>query len=94
VAATLPTAEEIRAIIREELRAALRDGPAFDVLTTEQAAELAGVTAKTVREWVAAGLPATRRGRRISLLRSDVEAWQRGELKHGADIGAALAKAG
>jgi hypothetical protein len=58
MAAQIPTAEDIRAIVREEIRDALRNaGP--DVLSTEQADALAGVTAKTVRFWTETGkLPA------------------------------------
>ncbi len=59
-----------------ELRALLRARPTGDVLSTEQAAELAGVTAKTVRAWVQTGaLPAKRRGRRIVILRMDLDAY-------------------
>jgi excisionase family DNA binding protein len=93
VAAQIPTLDEIETLVRRLLEEHLGQAAApADVLTTEQAAEAAGVTAKTIREWVAGGLPATRRGRRIVLLRSDVEAWQRGELRRGADIGADLAR--
>lgn len=51
--ADLPTSDEVRAIVREELARALAElrRPTSDVLSTEQAAEVAGVSAKTVRAW-------------------------------------------
>ena len=73
--------DELRRIVREELRAALEDRPASPAgvwLTTEEAAEVAGVSPKTVRAWVAAGLRARRRGRRIVIARADLDAYRAG----------------
>lgn len=76
VAAQIPTADEIRTIVREELRAALADlptGPA--ILTVEQAAGLAGVSEKTLCSWIKRGrLKASRPGRRYQITRSDLDA--------------------
>jgi excisionase family DNA binding protein len=58
-------------------RALARGGPA--VLSTEQAADLAGVKAKTIREWISSGLPAGRRGRLRTIRRADLEKWLAGE---------------
>jgi excisionase family DNA binding protein len=68
VGAVVPSLEEIRAMVREELARALAEvrPPAAGEgwATTEQAAELLGVTPKTVGRWAAAGrLRATRHGR-------------------------------
>ena len=79
MAATIPTADDIRAIVREEVRAALKAaGP--EVLSTEQAAELAGVTAKTVRTWIEEGkLAAGHRGRLRAVRREDLMRFLAGE---------------
>lgn len=76
MAAQIPTADEIRTIVREELRAALTDlptGPA--ILTVEQAAALAGVSEKTLCSWIKRGrLKASKPGRRYQITRSDLDA--------------------
>lgn len=79
MAAQIPTADDIRAIVREELRAALKPSNG-DVLSTDQAAEVAGVTPKTVRAWVETkGLPATKRGRLLAIRRGDLETFLAGD---------------
>jgi excisionase family DNA binding protein len=81
MAAHVLTAEDLEPLRRElaELRALLGARAVGDVLSTDQAAELANVTAKTVRAWVQAGaLPARRRGRRIAILRADLDAYLAG----------------
>ena len=79
MAAQIPTADDIRAIVREELRAALAPAGS-DVLSTEQAAAVADVTPKTVRTWVETrGLRATRRGRLLAIRRADLEEFLAGD---------------
>ena len=74
--------DSIRALVREEVRAALRTlpgpRPTGEWLSTEEAAEVAGVRPKTVRAWVAAGMPASRRGRRLVISRSVLDSWRAG----------------
>lgn len=80
MAARVLTEEDLEPLRRElaELRAQVQ-GRASGVLSTAQAADLAGVTPKTVRAWVEAGaLPFSRRGRRLSILRADLEAYLSG----------------
>ncbi len=61
-----------------------------DVLTTSQAARVAGVTRKTVNEWIAAGkLPAGRRGARRTVRREDLDRFRAGE---GAGAGASVSR--
>jgi len=90
MAVHLPDAEEIRSIVREELRLALaelRKASVPDAMSTEQAAMLAGVTPKTVRTWVETGaLSAHRRGRRLVIRRADLEAHLAGSPQRGAAI--------
>lgn len=83
MAARVLTEEDLEPLRRElaELRAQVAGAgrPAGDVLSTDQAAELAGVTPKTVRAWVEAGaLPAGRRGRRLAIRRADLDAYLSG----------------
>jgi excisionase family DNA binding protein len=67
--AAIPTLDEIRAAVRDEIERALgelRQGapPVAEWATPEQAAPLLGKTPKTVRRWAASGrLRATRHGR-------------------------------
>ncbi len=81
-------AEEIRAIVREEVRAALREAladvgraltpvPAEDgYLSVEKAAELAEVHPDTIRGWVKAGrLPRHHAGRELRVRRSELHAF-------------------
>lgn len=89
--AQIPTLDEIRAVVREELAALARGGP--DVLSTEQAAEVAGVSAKTVRVWIASGaLPAGRRGSRRTVRRADLERYLAGEAGNERDALEAAAR--
>ena len=79
--ASIPDAEEIRAIVRAEIRAALAEAaPSPDVLTTAQAARIAGVDPETIREWHRAGrLRASRSGRTLRIGRTDLEDARRGD---------------
>jgi excisionase family DNA binding protein len=85
--APIPTLDEIRAAVREELerfRAEL-GGRAAGVLSTEQAAEIAGVSAKTIREWISdEKIPAGRRGQRRTILRADLERYLAGRREDDA----------
>lgn len=79
---TVPSTDEIRAIVREEIRSALRE-LAADVqpegISTAEAAKLAGVSEKTIKRAVRDDeIQSTRvRGRRV-IQRSSVLTW-RGE---------------
>jgi len=89
VAATVLTSDDLEPLRREvaELRALVQGRAIGDVLTTEQAAELAGVTPKTVRAWVEAGdLAATRRGRRLAIKRTDLSAYLAGGNVRAAEL--------
>jgi len=78
----LTTDEQLRALIREELRTALGEARGADLLSTEEAARVAGVTPKTVRDWIRAGaVPASRRGRRHVVKRADLMAYLSGSRK-------------
>jgi excisionase family DNA binding protein len=75
MAATLPTLDEIEALMRRVVREELgaRPAPASPTgwATPEQAAEALGTTAKTIRRWAAAGrLRATREGSRWKIDRA------------------------
>lgn len=74
--------DTLRAIVREELRAALRElAPAMPAtlpeggklyLSPEEAAELVGVHVDTVREWLRSGeLPTHGKGSRVVRVRRD-----------------------
>ena len=58
---------------------------AGDLLKLEDAEDLLGVSARTLRRWAARGqdpLPVSKRGRQIYLVRSDLIAWiRRGSRK-------------
>lgn len=90
MAALVLTEEEVRALVREELHRALADlrrATVPDAMSTEQAAELAGVTPKTVRAWVEAGaLRSSRRGRRIVIQRADLDAYLSGTAPRAAGL--------
>lgn len=63
-----------------------------EVLTTDQAAEIAGVSAKTVREWISAGkLPAGRRGQKRMILRADLTRYLGGKPPDGGPVASLLA---
>lgn len=68
-----------RAAARGAERALASRGSGGDVLSTDQAADVAGVSAKTIRAWISEGLPAGRRGRLRTILRPDLERWLAGE---------------
>lgn len=81
MAARVLTEEDLEPLRRElaELRAQVQGRSVGGVLSTAQAADLAGVTPKTVRAWIEAGaLPFSRRGRRLAILRADLEAYLSG----------------
>lgn len=87
MAALVLTEDEVRELVRQEVARALgglRSTP--DVLTTEQAAELSGVTPKTIRAWVAAGLQAEHRGRRLRIRREHLDAWRAGSAPKAATV--------
>jgi excisionase family DNA binding protein len=76
MAATLEQtiADALRPVIREELARALREAqPA--TMTVEQAASYTGRAPKTIRGWIDAGLPSSRKGRRVYLRRPDLDEW-------------------
>lgn len=72
MSAVLPTLDEIEALIRRVVREEL--GARAGLLTTEEAAEVADVQPKTIREWVRTGRlhVEKRRGRRMFLREEDV----------------------
>lgn len=89
MAARVLTDEDLEPLRRElaELRALVHGRAAGDVLSTEQAAGLAGVTPKTVRTWIEDGtLPASRRGRRLAIRRSDLDAYLSGSPSQAAGL--------
>lgn len=62
-------------VVREELaRVATPD----EYFTVGEAAEVAKVTTKTIRRWIAEGMPAHRAGRHLRVTRVDLEARMRG----------------
>jgi excisionase family DNA binding protein len=73
----IPTADDIRAIVREELRQALAElQPANErPLTSEDAASALGIAPKTLRAWAAEGrIQGTKQGRSWRFTRAQVEA--------------------
>jgi excisionase family DNA binding protein len=87
------TVEQLRALVREELARALAR-PDSDVLSTEQAAEVAGLAPKTIREWVATGrLRATKRGRRLRIERGDLARAMAGDSPDPLDAAAGTLRA-
>ena len=83
------TPEQLQDLVERAITRALARAPGEpvgDVLTTEQAAELAGVTPKTVRTWIAEGLPARRHRRRLVIRRADLDAWRSGQAPEAATI--------
>lgn len=86
-------AEAVRLVVREELRAALAEARGPEVISTEEAAELAHVTPKTVREWIRTGaLAATRRGRKHAVRRDALMAYLAGHAAGTPGILASLRK--
>ena len=93
MAARVLTEEDLEPLRRElaDLRAQLEGRAVGSHLTTEQAASLAGVTPKTVRTWLATGaLPASRRGRRLMVRRSDLETYLAGDRPRAGTLLASL----
>ena len=93
----LATQSDLDALRRElaELRAQMQGRAIGDALSTAQAAELAGVTPKTVRAWVEArALPASRRGRRLVIRRADLEAYLSGDRQAAGVVLASLTPRG
>ena len=89
MAAHVLTEEDLEPLRRElaELRAQITGRATGDVLSTERAAELAGVTPKTIRAWVESGsLRAGRRGRRLVIRRSDLEVYLSGTAPAAAAL--------
>ena len=87
------TPEQLEELVERAIARALERGTARSVgewLSTEEAAELAGVQPKTIRTWVAEGLPATRRGRRLVIARSALESWRSGWPAAAAGVVASL----
>jgi excisionase family DNA binding protein len=82
-AVAILTDEQIRAMLREAAELGARralDLASPAALTTAQAAALTGRKQKTVQEWIASGrLPARKRGRLLTILRSDLERFLAGE---------------
>lgn len=88
--------ETIRQIVREEIRAALRDqsaaaparesGDPGERLTLAEAAALARRCSATVRRWTETGqLKFVRRGRTILITRGDLDAFLRAEAQPSSD---------
>lgn len=89
MAARVLTEEDLEPLRRDlaELRAMLKAGPVGDALSTEQAAQLAGVKPKTVRTWIETrALPAKRRGRFLVIQRADLEAYLSGGRQQAATL--------
>ena len=89
MAARVLTDEDLEPLRREiaELRAQLAGRATGDALSTEQAAELAGVTPKTIRAWVESkALRAGHRGRRLVIRRADLEAYLAGSAPAAAAL--------
>jgi excisionase family DNA binding protein len=87
------TSDELAAIVRREIRAAVEElqGGAPEAMSSAQAARRAGVTPKTVRAWIEAGaLPALRRGRRLVIRRADLEAYLHGEAPKAVGLVSSL----
>jgi excisionase family DNA binding protein len=83
--------ETVRRVVREELQA----GAGSDVLSTEQAAAVAGVSSKTVRAWINEGrLQAGRRGRLRTVRREDLDRFLAGEAPAASKGEALLRRVG
>lgn len=63
----------VRRVVREELG---RSAP--DVMDTAQASAYTGRSAKTIRAWISDGMPATRKGARLTVRREDLDRWRAG----------------
>lgn len=77
---TLLTPEELEDLLVRAVQRALSQATIPAVLSTEQAAEVAGVNPKTIREWICAGkLTAGRRGRLRTIRREDLDRYLAGK---------------
>jgi excisionase family DNA binding protein len=77
------TADELRAIIRDEVRAAVGQ-PANDFVSTREMAARLGLHEKTLARLVRTeGCPARRLGNKYSFKQADVAAWLDGRRKAG-----------
>lgn len=87
MAVALLTDEQLQAMLTQAAEQGARRAlelAAPAVLTTAQAAALAGVKQKTVQEWIASRrLPAGRRGRLLTIARADLERFLAGEKGGG-----------
>lgn len=76
------TAEELRAIVREEVRAAIgarESREDADLLTPREAAEILGVSTRTLRDYSLRGLRVVRVSSRVvRYRRADLDAFARG----------------
>lgn len=92
-AVALLTPEQLQDLLEQAAergaRRALEQASGGDVLTTSQAARVAGVTRKTVNEWIAAEkLPAGWRGARRTIRREDLDRYLAGQrAAEGASVG-------
>lgn len=80
--------ETTRRVVREELAR----GP--EVMTVEQAAAHTGRATKTIRGWILAGMPVTRKGRRIHVRRADLDEWRTRPEQSTDALVASLRRAG
>ena len=89
----LVSPEELAAIVERAVERALKR-TAPEVMTVEQAAAHVGRAPKTIRAWVAAGLPVVRKGRRVHVRREDLAAWLSRDEATPDAIVASLRRAG
>jgi excisionase family DNA binding protein len=86
-AVAIMTDEQLQALLTEAAKkgaelALAAGGP--QTLSTEQAAAIANVSPKTVREWISSGaLPAGRRGQRRTIQRADLDRYLAGRPEGG-----------
>jgi len=81
MAATLPTAEEVRAIVHQEVDALRRDLAAAlaqlrgeQLMTPAEAAKETGIALRTIQRWIQVGaLPSFGRGRVRRFRRADLD---------------------
>jgi excisionase family DNA binding protein len=89
------TPEQLEDLVERAIGRALARGGGPAVLTTAQAAEVAGRSEKTVRGWVTSGaLKASRRGRTIAIRREDLDRFLAGTAPDGGALVASLTGGG